>query len=306
MKKTLGEASKDPPHITGGGSLQGRALGTEPLGAMVRVGLSVPGWSGATPGQFALLRAATSGLFLSRALSVSDEEGEELWFLVAPVGEGTRELSTLPVGAPVRVLGPLGNGFDLRELCGGRGRIVLVGGGVGIAPFPLLVSRLGGWFGRGRGGGHGPGSKGGPVRDGAGEHGVEVVVLLGFRDREQARGAEPVVRAVDILRAEGVACRLELVTEDGSEGRVGKVTDLLEGGLLPGDRVAVCGSWAMAEAVWGVCCAAKDVKAWFSLEANMACGVGSCHGCVIRVADGGYTRVCHDGPVFAGEVAFGG
>ena len=48
-----------------------------------------------------------------------------------------------------------------------------------------------------------------------------------------------------------------------------------------------------------VCSAVPDVRAWFSLETSMACGVGSCHGCVITLADGSMARVCHDGPVFA-------
>ena len=104
----------------------------------------------------------------------------------------------------------------------------------------------------------------------------------------------------------GLRCRLEVATEDGSRGPAEKVTDLLARHLLPGDRVAVCGPWAMSEAVWRVCSAVPDVQTWFSLETKMACGVGSCHGCVITLADGSHARVCHDGPVFRGEEVFGG
>ena len=46
------------------------------------------------------------------------------------------------------------------------------------------------------------------------------------------------------------------------------------------------------------------VRTWFSLEANMACGVGSCHGCAIALADGSFARVCHEGPVFPGETVY--
>jgi dihydroorotate dehydrogenase electron transfer subunit len=76
--------------------------------------------------------------------------------------------------------------------------------------------------------------------------------------------------------------------------------------LLAGDRLAVCGPGAMASAVWELCRHTVGVHAWFSLEANMACGVGSCHGCVLQLADGSYARVCHEGPVFSGREIFGG
>jgi NAD(P)H-flavin reductase len=63
----------------------------------------------------------------------------ELGFLVDPVGEGTRALAELEAGDEVAVLGPLGNGFDLDVA-----RPLLVGGGIGVAPFPYLSDRLGG------------------------------------------------------------------------------------------------------------------------------------------------------------------
>jgi dihydroorotate dehydrogenase electron transfer subunit len=103
----------------------------------------------------------------------------------------------------------------------------------------------------------------------------------------------------------GLRCRLEVATEDGSRGPAEKVTDLLARHLRPGDRVVACGPEAMAKAVWQVCRAVPDVCSWFSLEAGMACGVGSCHGCAITLADGSYARVCHDGPVFGGVEVFG-
>jgi dihydroorotate dehydrogenase electron transfer subunit len=62
----------------------------------------------------------------------------------------------------------------------------------------------------------------------------------------------------------------------------------------------------MMEAVWDVCRRARVERAWFSLETNMACGVGSCHGCAVTLADGSLARVCHEGPVFAGVSVYGG
>jgi dihydroorotate dehydrogenase electron transfer subunit len=278
----------------------GRVKDKGALGGMVRLVLEVPGWRGARPGQFALVQPEKSCCFLGRALSVSAEAEERVSFLVAPVGEGTRELSGLADEDAVWVLGPLGNGFDVDALATGPGRTVIVGGGVGVAPFPLLLSRLAERHAA---------TYGQPATteaSGPAQAYPEILVLLGFRDADQARGAEPLQETAALAGHRGLRCRLEVATEDGSRGPAEKVTDLLERHLQPGDRLAVCGPEAMAKAVWRICAAARDVEAWFSLEANMACGVGSCHGCVIRLADGSYARVCHDGPVFAGKEVFGG
>jgi dihydroorotate dehydrogenase electron transfer subunit len=256
-----------------------------------------------------MLRAEGSRCFLGRALSVAAEEGEQVSFLIAPVGEGTRELSALAGGDQVWVLGPLGNGFDIALLTGGAGRVLLVGGGVGAAPFPLLLAHLGGATGAlpGRAARATPSVKGGasgvalPATRAA-----EVMVLLGFRDWEQARVAGLMSEAASSLRRSGVRCRIKAVSEDAAFGPAEKVTDLLGRELHPGDRLAVCGPRAMAEVVWSICAGLPDVAAWFSLESGVACGVGSCHGCVVILAGGGTARLCREGPVFSGVDIFGG
>lgn len=277
---------------------EGEVRSNRALGSLTWLTVRVPGWPGARPGQFALLQAGHSACFLGRALSVADQNGEEVSFLIAPVGAGTRELAQVGPGASLWVLGPLGTGFDLaamgwavsahsrdRGTPGASGRLILVGGGVGVAPLPLLLRS---------------------AIEGGGDGEAEILVLLGFRDRAQAGGEVPVRKAVEDLPAARVRCRLEVALEDGSAGPPATVTNLLERELRPGDRLAVCGPWAMTEAVWRVCSTVPAVAAWFSLEAGMACGVGSCHGCAILLAGGKTARVCHEGPVFAGEVLFGG
>jgi dihydroorotate dehydrogenase electron transfer subunit len=255
------------------------------LGSLVWLTLAVHDWATARPGQFVLLQAVGSCRFLGRALSVARQQRDSVSFLVAPVGDGTRELAALDEGEQVWVLGPLGNGFDLPSLAGGAGRIVVVAGGVGAAPFPLLLSRLA------------------DARDDGGSAGV--LVLLGFRDAAQAAGAQPVLEEARLLAERGVACRVELVTEDGSIGRAERVSNTLERELRPGDRLAVCGPPAMTRAIARTSSKVADVRAWFSLEAGMACGVGSCHGCVIPLEGGNLARVCREGPVFEGETLFG-
>jgi dihydroorotate dehydrogenase electron transfer subunit len=113
-----------------------RTVAVEPVGpyALVRLrrGRIEPG----IPGQFFMLRAA--GLLLPRPMSLCLAPPRELGFLVDPVGPGTRALAALEPGEEVDVLGPLGNGFHLEVA-----RPLLVGGGIGAAPFPYLSERLG-------------------------------------------------------------------------------------------------------------------------------------------------------------------
>lgn len=181
------------------------------------------------------------------------------------------------------VLGPLGRGFPVDGIVpASGGRLVIVAGGAGVAAFPLLIESL-------------------ATR---GEIPPPTVVLLGFRDAIQAECLETFTAPVAVLRARGSDVRLEVICEDGSLGRTGMVTHLLADELRPGDVVAACGAHAMCDAVWQLC-RRRACAAWFSLEAGMACGVGSCQGCVIPTADGSLARVCREGPVFAGEVAFG-
>jgi NAD(P)H-flavin reductase len=88
------------------------------------------------PGQFFMLQAP--GRPLPRPMSLCLAPRGELGFLIDPIGPGTRALCALERGDAVHVLGPLGNGFRLDVE-----RPLLVGGGIGVAPFPYLSDRLG-------------------------------------------------------------------------------------------------------------------------------------------------------------------
>ena len=308
-----------PTHGHPGARVLARIAATEELGAFHRLTVEVPGLrptelgsKKALPGQFALLQAEPSRCFLPRAFSIADHDKDSVSFLIAPIGDGSRELSALPVGSKVWVLGPLGRGFDLPAIMdgsladgtagpsrngsvgqGGRAtRLVVVAGGAGLAPFPLLLRCIGDLVSAG-------GKTAGPATK-------EVLVLVGYRDRSQVPGGQVLHDAAERLRERGVACRVIEVSEDGSCGQEGLVTAPLAKNLADGDRVVVCGPQAMAAAVWDVCREAPRVRTWFSLEAGMACGVGACHGCVIPLADGTMARVCFEGPVFAGEEVFSG
>jgi NAD(P)H-flavin reductase len=108
-------------------------------------------------------------------------------------------------------------------------------------------------------------------------------ILLGFRD---AHHAEAVA-----LATPGTVPTV--ATDDGSAGHHGLVTELLPDDLSNVELFA-CGPPPMLEAIRNL-----DTPAQLALESGMACGFGACFGCVTPLAEGGYARVCVDGPVFA-------
>ncbi len=145
-------------------------------------------------------------------------------------------------------------------------KAVLVGGGIGIYPL-MSLSRI---------------------------YGKNAVALLGFRDAAH-------INLTEDFEAYGTEARV--ITDDGSSGRQGFVTVLLDEALKSGgyDIIYVCGPKPMMAAVSKI--AEKyGVRCQVSMEEHMACGVGACLGCVCQtmLADGnhGYKRVCVDGPVF--------
>jgi len=237
------------------------------------------------PGQFYMLAADEhweqrgGRPFLPRAISVAESgpaaEGVRLDFLIEGVGPGTDRLAELVEGERVWVNGPLGNAFrEPREANPAAAGAILVGGGIGIAPLALLRRRFG-------------------------ERGVPLRVLLGFRDRQHSGGLELFCGSGGDLCPE-----VRLATEDGHRGHQGYVTDLLAA-MLAGDDaesavVYSCGPPAMLEAV-RLLCAQQDVPCELALESPMACGYGACFGCAVPKPEGGFLRLCVDGPVLAGN-----
>jgi dihydroorotate dehydrogenase electron transfer subunit len=112
-------------------------LGVEPVGPYTLLRLERGSLDPGTPGQFFMLEAP--GRLLPRPMSVCLAHPGELAFLIDPIGPGTRALCGLEAGDRIGILGPLGNGYGLDVE-----RPLLVGGGIGVAPFPYLSERLGG------------------------------------------------------------------------------------------------------------------------------------------------------------------
>ncbi len=212
--------------------------------------------------------------YLPRAFSVAEAErgrdGVRLDFLLEDVGPGTRALAALAPGDGLLLTGPLGRPFSRpREVNPEAAGAVLVGGGIGIAPLALLRAELG-------------------------AANVPLRTLLGFRDEAHSGGLE-------LFRC----CEIGLASEDGHAGHRGYVTDLLAR-MLDGDQagsaaVYSCGPPGMLEAVRAMC-AERGVSCELAMESPMACGYGACFGCAVPLAEGGYMRLCVDGPVVRGEL----
>lgn len=190
-------------------------------------------------------------------------------------GAFTRGLARQRVGDRLSIVGPLGNRFVPSDAPGVRH--ILVAGGVGAPPITLLAWEM--------------------VRDGAAPG--SLVVINGARTRSQLVG---------VREFEDLGVDLRLVTDDGSAGRRGIVTDVLRELLDPRGAVQVyaCGPTAMLRAVSGLCIE-RGAPCLVSVETMMPCGLGVCMGCAVKIRDAshpdGYRmlRGCHDGPVFRGE-----
>ncbi len=177
---------------------------------------------------------------------------------IAAVGLFSRAIHALREGDSLWLRGPLGRGFHLPEKMDGT--LVLVGGGYGAAPLKFLAER-------------------------AIARGINVTAAIGARSAEQ-------LLLVDKLTTLGAT--VVPVTEDGSAGRRGLVTDALRDLLAEsaGRLVCACGPTGMLNAVHAVCDSA-GVPVQLSWEAHMRCGIGLCGSC--EIGNGWLT--CLDGPV---------
>jgi NAD(P)H-flavin reductase len=111
-------------------------VATEQVGPYHLLRVDRGGLDVGVPGQFFMLEAP--GRVLPRPMSVCVAPARELGFLIDPIGPGTRAICGLEPGDRLAVLGPLGNGFRLDVE-----KPLLVGGGIGVAPFPFLSAALG-------------------------------------------------------------------------------------------------------------------------------------------------------------------
>jgi dihydroorotate dehydrogenase electron transfer subunit len=226
----------------------------------------------ALPGQFIhVLIPQGSGLLLRRPFTIYTVEGDQITMLYQLIGEGTTVLSRLKWGNSIRVLGPLGNTFEISPV---PNPAIIVGGGAGIASLMLLAAAL---------------------RDGD----VHTLGLVGSMNQ---------ARLLNVEDLKSIGVETHIATDDGSVGHHGFVTELLthilETHELPNPIIYACGPDGMLRAVTKV---GLDyhIPTQLAMENRMGCALGVCLGCVCKVQmpDGGfeYQRVCTEGPVFNAE-----
>ena len=216
-----------------------------------------------TPGQFLHIHCnmGENPVYLRRPISIceADDNAGTIRFIFEIRGAGTENLSTAQIGDTLDILGPLGKGFAVPK----SGKVVLVGGGIGI--FPLL------WCAK--------------------ILGERAIVLLGYRSADYA-----VLQ--DEFSAAGYDVRIS--SDDGSIGHKGFVTDLLAD-LGDVDGIMTCGPKIMMRKCADFA-AARGISCWVSMEERMACGFGVCLGCATKSKrpdeSETYTHVCKHGPVY--------
>jgi dihydroorotate dehydrogenase electron transfer subunit len=215
----------------------------------------------AKPGQFVMATCDESPTrLLRRPLSVFRIKDDKVAFLFAAAGTGTRWLAERQPGQKVDLLGPMGNGFKIDKQ---SKKLLLIGGGIGIAPLYFLAQR-------------------------ALEQGLDVRLLAGFKTR------------IHQIQENGLVNRLQiqLATEDGSAGTKGKVNILIARNVSWADQLYLCGPLPMYKTLSKNERDFQGKPVQVSLEVRMGCGLGFCYACTIKTRQG-IKQVCKDGPVFA-------
>lgn len=214
----------------------------------------------AMPGQFAMVKCGDK-LTLRRPLSINSvNDSNYLYIFYSLIGKGTLWLSQRQKGEEIDLLGPLGNGFSIKP---DSKNLLLVAGGIGVAPLVFLAQR-------------------------AVEQGKSVALLLGARTAD------------DLYPVEHLPGQMQTVitTEDGSRGRKGMVSDVFLDYTDWADQVYACGPVAMYQTMASQMRKRRGRNAvQVSLEVRLGCGLGACYGCSVRTKSG-MKRVCKDGPVF--------
>lgn len=218
----------------------------------------------AKPGQF--IHIAVPGHTLRRPLSIAnvDRINNEVAVLYKVIGKGTARLTQFSSQDQLDVLGPNGSSYPINDL-EVNDSVILIGGGIGVPPLYFLAKTLN-------------------------ERGVNVQAILGFQSKSYVFYESKFAQFA----------KTYIVTDDGSYGKKGLVTDELPH-VASFVRFYSCGPLPMLKAVKE---ALADYDGYLSFEERMGCGIGACYACVIPTNDErGYKKICSDGPVIrASEV----
>lgn len=236
----------------------------------------------AGPGQFIQVRCEEEGSspLLRRPFSIhkvkndSPDTGHQIDILYKRVGPGTALLNKKRADDWLDIIGPLGNGFDLSSpafLAENKEtrNIILIGGGIGVAPLLFLAQRLS------------------LIKNFA----TQIYILIGAKNKESILCGEEFGE---------LGIKVRTATDDGSAGFNGTAPALLFDlfSTLDASRTIVyaSGPKPMLKEI-GCISQEKGASCYLSLEGVVACGFGVCLGCTVKTREG-YKLVCKDGPVF--------
>jgi dihydroorotate dehydrogenase electron transfer subunit len=216
------------------------------------------------PGQFITIDCGT---FLRRPFTVAHKEQDKIEIIYKVIGPGTNQLSTKKFGDTIDVLGPLGTGYDITVRLIRNSDIVLVGGGTGIASLIFLAETISKLKMRG-------------------------TILYGTKTKTE------LVNLANLKKA-GWSVQIATETGDTPGGYKGYVTDLFKKHVDKHGctgRVYTSGPVLMLKKMVEICNNIR-ISGQASLEQIIACGMGTCRGCVIETSTGNKS-ICKDGPVF--------
>jgi dihydroorotate dehydrogenase electron transfer subunit len=216
------------------------------------------------PGQFIQVRVdQTPATYLRRPISVHDVDyGQNtLRILVQEVGEGTKWIASRNIGDTINLVYPLGNWFQMPE--NGQDKVLLVGGGCGVAPLLLLGKKLK-------------------------ANGIEPRYLIGARSAQNLMQLDEYAQLGEVF----------VTTEDGSQGSKGFVIHhpVMKTQTPDFNLIYTCGPEPMMK-VLAKYAANHQMGCQVSLENNMACGFGACL-CCVTATHKGNKCTCIEGPVF--------
>jgi dihydroorotate dehydrogenase electron transfer subunit len=217
-------------------------------------------------GQFLTIRVTDDAIPLLRrpfAFSGFNHKKNEASIIYQKRGKGTEVLAAREPGENIDIIGPLGKPFPLPSK---QQKAFMVAGGIGLGPILFLVSTTR-------------------------AQNIDTHFIFGSRDS-----------TVIPQKVFFTALNPEICTDDGSAGFAGNVGDYLNSisdSITPSSVLYCCGPYPMLRACHSFA-GMRNIPCWVSVEQIMACGVGACMGCVVKVKKSpGYARACKEGPVFA-------
>lgn len=221
----------------------------------------------AQPGQFVHVKKTDSVNFLRRPFSIADADNENgtITLIYRIVGKGTAEYAKMSVGEEFSILGPIGNGFELKS-----GRPLLIGGGVGIAPLIYLSRKL---------------------------KNEKPILLIGGKNKDEVfwekylqEFADKIYITTDDGSVGFKGFTIQLLPQILAENKI--------------EHIYTCGPNIMMEGVAKLA-HEKNIDCQVSLEKRMACGIGVCLGCTFegRLTQK-RRKVCTEGPVFPSKEVF--